>query len=831
MRHLAKGLSSVAAVLVISLFVAAPPRPLTGPLVINEVAWAGAEWKATAEWIELFNASAEPIDLDGWRLVSSDGSPDIDLRGTIGPYVAGDPTAGFFLLERGDNDSVPQIAADMIYRGALTDHGETLYLYSPLGRMVDSANHPVATISPWPAGTDIHGVPSYASMERIHYRLPDTPGNWATSSVEPAADSAHAITGTPARENSVFNIPPTPAFGLHPRFPLPGVPIQFDASESTDENDSIASYCWDFGDGTEGSGATVIHAYMLAGEYAVLLTVTDKKGGEAELSQTVRVGATADPVADFSLIAAPPHRVLRAGSSTHFQDESSDVDGEIVAWEWKLGDGKAADTKDVVHVYDRVGTYIVSLRVVDNQGGSALQSRSVAIASRLPVALLTRTPERPNTDDAVRFDASASYDPDGHIELYRWDFDGDGMYEEQSSEPILEHAFSASGDFDVALSVTDNHGDRSDAFVESVQINGRPIAEFQLSSFEIEELASIRFTDMSYDKDGEIVDWQWDFGDGTTAAEADPEHAFEDDGSFPVSLTVTDNSAACHTTTAEVRIINLPPIAELTSDEPTRPTGEPFRFDASASSDPSPHGTISQYEWDLDGDGTFDETTTSPTLSHAFDDDGEYEILVRVTDDDGAVALSESLTVDVTNRPPRIRRISWTPAAPTDDAEVCFTADVTDPDGEVTKWFWDLGDEAAATASSPTMMFPDDGSYTILLTVEDDDGTRSDPHTVVLIVDNAPPVAKFVVATVHGTCVLFDARSSHDPSPAGRIVHVAWEFGDGTSCPGIPDGCGQGDRYAPRHCYPGPGSYVVTLVVIDDQGALARTEKIILLPE
>ena len=830
MRKRTAGLISIAALLA-SIGAAAPPES-PGPVVINEIAWGGAEWGATAEWIELFNASQEPVDLAGWRLVSSDGSPDIDLRGTIEPSVEGDPTTGFFLLERSNDDSVPGIAADQIYLGALTDRGETLHLYNPSGHLADTANGPAETMEAWPAGTDAHGVPPHASMERLDYRMHDAPEAWANSTAEPdSEEGARPMRGTPKAENSVFNIPPTPSFDLAPRHPLPGMSVEFDASGSSDENDRIASYRWDFGDGTEGSGPIASHAYAVAGEYRVTLTLTDEKGARSELERIVRVGATSPPIADFSVVPLPPNRVPRAGSPVRFQDESSDVDGEIASWEWQLGDGTTASEAQVLHTYERFGVYRVTLRVLDDQGERATHARSLTIASRAPIAVLTRTPDRPNIGESVHFDASESHDPDGDIAAYRWDLDGDGVDELETVEPFIEHAFAASGDHDVRLTVVDDNGDTSGRLVDTVHVNHPPIAEYRLSTFEAAELDPIRFTDMSYDEDGGIVEWLWDFGDGTASTEISPEHAFEDDGTFTVSLTVTDGGGSQDTTAAEVRITNLPPIAQLSIEESTRPTGEAFRFDSSASADPSLSGSITRYEWDFDGDGTFDETTTAPILSHAFDDDGSYEVTVRVTDDDEAAAISDPVSVTVTNRPPRVDRIEWTPEAPTDAEEVHFAAEASDPDGQIVAWFWDFGDETVITESDPTTSFSDDGRYTIVLTVEDDDGARSDPFSVEVIVENAPPVAQFVVAAADESCVVFDARGSTDPSPTGEIVHVAWDFGDGTSCPGTPEGCGDGDRWAPGHCYPGPGQFVVTLVVIDEQGALARSERIVLILE
>ena len=119
-------------------------------VVINEVAWAGTAASAVDEWIELYNNTDEEIDLAGWRLRSADGSPEIVLEGTI-------PAHGFFLLERGDDETVNDIPADQVYRGSLDNDGERLSLLDSQGNLIDTANHDGGG---WPAGSDAHGSPT-----------------------------------------------------------------------------------------------------------------------------------------------------------------------------------------------------------------------------------------------------------------------------------------------------------------------------------------------------------------------------------------------------------------------------------------------------------------------------------------------------------------------------------------------------------------------------------------------------------------------------------------------------------------------------------------------
>jgi hypothetical protein len=105
-------------------------------VVISEVAWMGTQASANDEWIELYNTTDHDIDLTGWKLQAADGTPTITLSGII-------PAHGFFLLERTDDNTVKDIAADLIYGNdgsnwALSNSGETLLLKDPSNTIIDT---------------------------------------------------------------------------------------------------------------------------------------------------------------------------------------------------------------------------------------------------------------------------------------------------------------------------------------------------------------------------------------------------------------------------------------------------------------------------------------------------------------------------------------------------------------------------------------------------------------------------------------------------------------------------------------------------------------------
>lgn len=149
-------------------------------LVINEIAWMGSTYSYADEWIELYNCSPYDISVEGWILKARDGSPNIRLQGIV-------PSKGFYLLERTNDKTLPDIAADLIYSGALENEGETLKLYDNFENLVDEVNCP----SGWFKGDN----KSKKTMERKDIQKRESSAeDWQTSKI---------IGGTPKQKNSV----------------------------------------------------------------------------------------------------------------------------------------------------------------------------------------------------------------------------------------------------------------------------------------------------------------------------------------------------------------------------------------------------------------------------------------------------------------------------------------------------------------------------------------------------------------------------------------------------------------------------------------------------
>ncbi len=168
-------------------------------------------------------------------------------------------------------------------------------------------------------------------------------------------------------------------------------------------------------------------------------------------------------------------------------------------------------------------------------------------------------PYNAKIDQVVIFDASDSYDPDGSIAFYRWNF-GDGTSEILAESP--DHIYHNPGTYEVTLTVIDDKG-TSDTTLANVTIstsppNQQPTANFSYQPTNPTTEDIIQYIDESTDVDGTIEYRQWDFGDTSSSSDQYPTHQYADGGTYIVSLTVTDDGGAQHTASTTIAVISPP---------------------------------------------------------------------------------------------------------------------------------------------------------------------------------------------------------------------------------------------------------------------------------
>lgn len=293
----------------------------------------------------------------------------------------------------------------------------------------------------------------------------------------------------------------------------------------------------------------------------------------------------------------------------------------------------------------------LAVQPYDSEGATGPVSVPVSTAgNQLPVADLVSTLDSGEAPLDVSFDASGSYDPDGFIVGYQFDFDGDGNIDLSTGTPEADYTYFGGGIFDASVTVTDNEGASSTAFVTiTVTVGGNVPPEANISAIptnpEIDETVNFDAS-FSSDSDGTVDNYEWDFdGDGTydldTLDTPYATHAYPLSGTYFAAVRVTDNLGAQDEATVQIDVAppaNYPPFAVLSAmpDGPT--TGS---FDASGSGDPD--GEIVLYQWDWDSDGFYDEDSgNSPYASHDFGAAGTYYVTVQVTDNYGDSATASA---------------------------------------------------------------------------------------------------------------------------------------------------------------------------------------------
>ena len=325
-----------------------------------------------------------------------------------------------------------------------------------------------------------------------------------------------------------------------------GSQIVFDGSGSTDSDGSIVSWSWDFGDGNSGTGSAPTHTYQSDGTFTVALTVTDNGGATHTASTTATI--TPAPIPPGANAGGPYSSVV--GSVISFDGtSSSDADGTIVSYTWNFGDGGVASGPSPTHSYSVDGNFAVTLTVTDNDGLTGSDSTTATInpaGGNTPPVAQANGPYSGTEGSAVQFSSNGSLDADGSIVSYAWNF-GDGNTS-ATANPV--HVYVAAGTYNVSLTVTDDAGDSTadatTATIEAIVVNAPPAADANGPYSGYVGDTIVFDGSASRDSDGTIVRYDWDFGDGTTSADAGPAptHVYAATGQYTVTLTVIDDAGA-----------------------------------------------------------------------------------------------------------------------------------------------------------------------------------------------------------------------------------------------------------------------------------------------
>ena len=570
-----------------------------------------------------------------------------------------------------------------------------------------------------------------------------------------------------------------------------------------------------------------------------VIKLDDDEGNPVEVQTvhgTVSIGSS--PASSFTFNCSD--------LSCTFVDRSTDADGSVNQWSWDFGDGNTSTEQNPSHTYASAGTYTVELTVTDNDDAIDTTSENLEVS------------EAPTNNPPIAFfmyicsDLSCAFtdmstDSDGGIKAFSWDF-GDGSV---SASQNPSHTYASGGTYTVELAVTDSDGaiDSMSRVLEVSEpvVNESPNASF---TYSCDDLSCV-FIDASTDIDGSIIEWSWDFGDSNASTEQNPSHAYASADTYTVELTVTDNDGATNSFTQSVVISESPVTVTLTANNSSGIAGSKLSIPivlneaslglagfaittilsdgsvASITNAEFPGYGLTQYNQvsnseayltaaDLNGviqGGASNVTLATLTLDALGGGTTDIQIIVvRLDDDEGNHVQVQTIS--------GILRVGYSPVASfaftCNDLSCVFTDGSTDPDGNIQTWRWSFGDGSASASQNPSHAYASGGTYTVELTVTDDDGaanTVSQDITVSEPVVNVPPTASFIYTCNDISCVFTDMSTD----PDGNIQTWRWSFGDGSVSA----------SQNPSHAYASGGTYTVELTVTDSDGAIDSMSKIL----
>jgi PKD repeat protein/type 1 glutamine amidotransferase len=349
-------------------------------------------------------------------------------------------------------------------------------------------------------------------------------------------------------------------------------------------------------------------------------------------------GCTSAPNANPVITSATrtPSGNVDTNTAISFAAAATDADGDTLSYAWDFGDSTTSTQQNPTKTYAAPGTYSAKVTVSDGKGGTATQTLSVTVTqgNRNPTVTAARTPTGsvlPGTE--VSFTATGT-DADGDTLSYSWDF-GDSTA--ASTEQNPKHTYAAVGNYTATVTVSDGKGGTGTATVTVpvATANQNPtVTATRTPTGNTRVGIPITFNATGTDADGDTLTYSWDFGDSTAAGTgASVTHTFLSAATFNVVVTVSDGRGGTGTATLSVVVqANRNPTisaATATPNEGFAPINAAF---SATATDPDGHAVT--YEWDLDGDGTFETQGRTPSRTYT----ASAAPVVRVTDGFGGVA-------------------------------------------------------------------------------------------------------------------------------------------------------------------------------------------------
>jgi hypothetical protein len=667
---------------------------------------------------------------------------------------------------------------------------------------------------------------------------------------------------------------------------LPGcVDPVYDTIRSPDMNDFVTrAICLETDDSDTMADDPVDPPY---GEAFIYLerSGNDCPAGEGSLGTdsvgTPRVGIDCSPPNTPPVVDAGPDLVAYEGTVVYVDAGFSDPDPPPESWtaiiDWDDGTPVDVGLVDPIgqrvegwHVYVDEGLYTVDVCVTDNHGAQDCDSLIIEVFNVPPVL---RAPDLDiqlegfvQLTGAFAFTFTDKGALDTHIAMIDW---GDGTPPEpalviegpfgpengpggSSGTVEAEHSYADNDPYTITVDLQDDGvGNNEDTARVIVTVQNAPPELNPAPDFETDDGDPFTLPPLSFNDPGTLdthtaeIDW----GDGTSPepgivtespfgppgdpagmnGTVDGSHLYPGPGSYPVTVTVTDDDGGVGFDTFQVDVVLNDPVAAMTANPNPAACNQLIMFDATGSYHTHPSHSIVLHEWDFDYTGVFSADATGVNLMHPYGQFGSFTAALRVTDDNSPAKTdidTSLIVVDQGNTPPHAVAngpyIGNLGEGLVLDGSGSFDPDTPGCGDYIARVDWTIaGGAVTLSGLTPSLTLADIstlglGTHSVVLEVEDSLGLIDTDSTTLTIYENLP-LAALDVAPDPSACdetLTFDASASTHTSPLHSIVQYEWDLDyDGVLFTVDAD---TGATPSTTHAYPTFGTRTAAVRVTDD---------------
>ncbi len=567
-----------------------------------------------------------------------------------------------------------------------------------------------------------------------------------------ATNACGTVTAT---QTITIVMPPVAGFSANSTSGCASLSVQF----NNESSENASSYAWEFPGGlpSTSTAENPTVTYSTPGTYTVMLTVSNSAGSNT-FTQTNYITVNGAPNVGFDV-----------NTNVYVASFNNTTSGGATSYAWNFGDGGTSNLENPTHTYPGDGTYTVTLTAT-NACGTSTSTEIVNITS-LPQANFSAN----STSGCAPFTVQFNDESSSNATSWSWSFPGGNPSSSTQQNPTV--TYNAAGTYTVSLTVENALGENTLTQSNYITVGTVPTAGFNNTT----NLLTANFNNTSSNS----TSYAWNFGDGNTSNSANPSHTYDEDGTYTVTLTTTNNCGAV-TATQTVTVASMP-----TAGFSANTTSGCAPFMAQFTNESSENAT--SFQWSFPGGTPASSTAENPSVTYS--EAGTYTVTLTVSNAAGSNSVTQTNFITVYDVPDAGFN------ATVDELTVTFNNMTQNATG----YEWDFGDGTDSNEENPVHTYSQDGIYEVTLTATNACGsvTTDGQFTVV-----TPPTASFSAANTKG-CVPFEVQFSNESSE--NAATFEWEFPGGT-----PSTSGEEN---PVVTYNSPGSYSVTLTVSNAAGS------------